>query len=313
MIEPIDGRVGVERPVLSVVVPVLDGGARLIALAEAVARQQAEGGVELLLVDSGSTDGAFNVALRRGPNTRGFRHVATAFDHGLSRQRAASYARGPWIAFLSQDAVPVGRHFLASLRDAAERTGAWGVSARQVPRPGADPLVRSTLERWTPGPASGFSRPVAWAPRRTAGGPPLPCPGAGLCFDNVASLVDAARLRAHPFRPSAFGEDLRWAADVGAAGGTLAYDPRATVEHHHDPNVPEAFDRNRRAHLLLAEDFGVVAVPSLVALLAALPATLDSNRRTAGSRWALRAAPRSAAALVGQWAGARAARLRRGA
>lgn len=298
---------GPTTPAISVVIPCRNGGARLVAVAEALAQQRGLAGpVELLLSDTCSSDGAVSVAARRHGQARIWDISPESFNHGLTRQALAEQARAPLVAFLSQDAVPLGRHYLRRLVAAFEAQAVWGASARQVPGPGADPLIRAMLHRWTP-PADRLPEAtVRWTPTVEAG-PPLPCPGAGLCFDDVASMVRRTRLLEHGFPAAEFGEDLLWAARVARAGGTLAYVADAMVEHHHDPTLIESFRRDAATHALLATHFGQRAVAGPFAALLAVPGAFLSDRRDAGTRWAIRGTPRRLAALTGQWWGARGA------
>src|SRR5690349_18118523 len=84
---------------VSVVVPVLDGARHLDRLLAAI---RAQGDVELLVVDSGSSDGSQSIARR---------HLAAVasidradFQHAATRNLAAERTSGELICFLSQDA-----------------------------------------------------------------------------------------------------------------------------------------------------------------------------------------------------------------
>ena len=291
-------------PACSVVVPVLDGGPRLVALVEAVLSQRITGGVEVLLADSGSRDGATDEARRRGPAVRAF-DVRGPYNHGLVRSALVRAARGPRVALLSQDSVPRTRHYLRRLGAPLDDPSVAGTFARQVARPGADPLVVATLRRWTPPPEQVPRR------RRQLG------PGAALdalpprarirlaAFDNVGSMVRRERVLEVPFPESDFGEDLRWGAEVLRRGWALIYVPEAVTEHHHDPSLWESLRRDRANHAMLRRRFGLHAVAGPVEVLRALPSGLLEDAHEAGPLWALRGVPRRVGALAGQWAGGR--------
>ncbi len=291
---------------VSVVVPCLNAGRRLGDLVAAVRAQRGVGRVELLLADSGSTDGSIEAVA--SADLRLF-DVDGPYDHGVVRTALVRAARAPLVALLSQDAVPHGTDYLARLAGAFDDPDVVGAYARQRPRPGADPLVRASLRRWTPGPDEAGDAPVVR--RRPDGGLGALDPRAAMAtarFDNVGSMVRRDALLELPFPSRPFGEDLAWGAAALEAGHALAYVPTACVEHSHRPTLREAFDRNRVAHRQAAGEFGLVAVPSLTGLVLAWAAGVPGDLRDGGPAWAVRGAPRRAAALLGQYLGAREAR-----
>lgn len=232
--------------------------------------------------------------MRRWPRLRVFDVAPGRFDHGLVRSALVAEARSPLVALFSQDAVPLGAGYLRALAAPFDDERVWGAMARQVPRPGADPGVVATLARWTPdGPTE------VRGPDHPAG------PLARARFDNVGSMVRRGAVRSLPFPPRPFGEDLAWGAAVLEAGGHLAYVPGAVVEHHHDAGLRETYARHRVSHRQAAGEFGQVAVPDLRSAARAWLAGSVGDLRDGGLGWSLRGGPRRAAALLGQWAGAR--------
>ncbi|HCP46279.1 MAG TPA: hypothetical protein DIU15_09565, partial [Deltaproteobacteria bacterium] len=300
-----------QAPRFSVVIPVLNGGERLLQLLKAVFSQTAKGGVEVTVCDSGSTDGAVNEARSRYPSLR-ITHIAPEeYNHGLVRTRLVTEARSDLVALFSQDAVPVGQDYLEQLAEAFKNPDVAGAYARQIPRPGADPLVRANLERWTPslpGETIRLSRLLPGEALEAL----IPLQQMERArFDNVGSMVRRSVILDCPFPARAFGEDLAWGAAVLQRGMSLAYVPSAQVEHHHDPTLREAFHRNFHAHRQAASEFGHLAVPSLrdaaSAVVLGLPTDLAS-----GPQWMVRGLPRRAMSLLGQWAGGRKGRKSRG-
>ncbi len=286
------------RPRFSVAVPVLNGGPRLLTLLAAAERPD----VELLVADSGSTDGAVQEAMARFPRLRVWDVPAGTFDHGRTRSVLVRAARAPLVALFSQDAVPLSTEYLDRLARPFADPSVVGATARQVPRPGAGPLTAATLRRWTPPGAEHVVLrlgPQAW----TELSPPEQL---ALCrFDNVASMVRRATVVERPFPERPFGEDLAWAAGVIRDGLALAYVPTAVVEHHHDPSLRQRFERHRIAHEQVSREFGQVSVPSLRALPGALAGSLRRDAKEVGLRGAVAAGPQRLVELLGQWAGAR--------
>src|SRR3954452_19692806 len=94
-------------PSVSVVVPVKDGALYLQELLEAVLaqREAAPDGLDVLVIDSGSTDGS--VAIARAAGVRVLEIDPTTFGHGRTRNLGAEETSGDVIAYLTQDATPL--------------------------------------------------------------------------------------------------------------------------------------------------------------------------------------------------------------
>jgi len=294
-----------------VVIPVLDGGPRLGTLLDALARQRTDRAVELVVVDSGSTDGSRERVLAAG--ARLFQVDGAAFGHGRTRNAAMERCRARRVVLLTQDAVPRDETFLESLAAPLDADASLaGTYARQVPPRGMDPLVAATLERWTPPgadqrqgalTAAEFHRlPAAERVRRCR-------------FDHVAACLRRRVWEQHPYRDVPFGEDALWAREVLLAGHDLLYVAGAVVEHAHSGGARAAFRRDRAAHEMLARHFGLRTVPHPAAALAAWFAGWGSDWRDLARQRVpgrdrpaglVRGARRRAGALAGQYLGGRA-------
>jgi rhamnosyltransferase len=269
--------------------------------------QQLEGGLELLAVDSGSTDGS--LAILEAHRARVVRVPPASFDHGGTRNLAASQARGPIVVFLSQDALPADDRFVRTLVEPLEADPRLaGVFARQVPRAEADPLTRRDLAAWV----AGRTEPRAVFLPVAAGLAHLsPLERHRLqAFDDVASAVRRDVLLAHPFAPSRFGEDVEWAQRVLHLGFGIGYVPEAVVVHSHSRSARGLFRRNYLGHRVLHRLFGLRTIPDVPHLLrasaGAVATDLATLAREGASASAWLAAPAQAlAASYGQYRGAR--------
>ena len=96
---------------ISVVIPVKDGGADLVRCLEAIARQRVDDDVEVVVVDSGSRDGS--AARARSFGARVHEIPAEEFHHGRTRNLGAELARGDTLVFTSQDAYAADDLWLA--------------------------------------------------------------------------------------------------------------------------------------------------------------------------------------------------------
>ena len=130
---------------ISVVIPVKDGGADLVRCLDAIARQQVDDEVEVVIVDSGSTDGSVEIARARGARVHEI--PPEEFNHGRTRNLGAELANGDVLVFTSQDAFAADERWLSRLV-APLRSGRTvaGVYGRQLPHEDATPPERYFLD-----------------------------------------------------------------------------------------------------------------------------------------------------------------------
>src|SRR5438309_8102278 len=97
-------------PVISVVIPVKDGGPGLVRCLDGVRSQATDEPVEIVVVDSGSADGSVEAARAAGAEV--YEIPPHRFSHGAARNLGAARASGEILVFLSQDAVPADPQWL---------------------------------------------------------------------------------------------------------------------------------------------------------------------------------------------------------
>ena len=249
---------------VSVVIPTWNGGPRFARLLEILADQDFDEGFELVVIDSGSTDGTREAARDAGARVEVI--DKSTFNHGRTRNLGISMTSGAVIALLTQDAVPIGPDYLSSLVRPFERANVSGAYARQYPRPDCDPILAERLRQWS----ASRDTPVlqVLAPGDAAAAESLftqlpPIERYLSCiFDNVASAVRRSAWEQHPFPERSFGEDVAWAREVLLAGGAIAYEPGAAVEHSHRIDMVREFKRLYCDHRNLYDLFGLRNVPT---------------------------------------------------
>jgi rhamnosyltransferase len=264
-------------PQITVLLRTLDAGGDLPPLMSRLLEQTLKP-LEILVVDSGSTDGTRQRAVDAGARVVDI--APGDFTHARSTNLGFREARGEIVAMLSQDALPVSPAWLETLvapllRD--ETTAA--AFGRQLARPGYYPLERWELERCYP----------------DRGEP-------AVVYSNVNSAARRRDWEETPFPGDVlFAEDRFWALGRMRLGRRIAYVPEAVVLHSHAYSLGGVYRRCRAEAEAKRRREGY-AEPWRILLTAWPKQTLADARRLAaegqGRRW-----PHAALYRFAQFAG----------
>ncbi|HEY7074259.1 MAG TPA: glycosyltransferase [Solirubrobacteraceae bacterium] len=226
-------------PAVTVAIPVLNGGRLLEDVLDAVCAQRVDRPLDVLVADSGSSDGSPTVARRRGATVV----PVPRFSHGGTRNLLMERAAGAHVAFLSQDAVPADDRWLARLLDCFDLADDVAlVYGRYVPRPGASHMVARELRDWfaSLSPDGGVRLDRGPAPAELT---------STTFFTDANGCVARSAWQRVPFRDVPYAEDHMLAVDMLGAGYAKAFQPAAAVLHSHDyPPLDQfrrAFDEGR--------------------------------------------------------------------
>jgi rhamnosyltransferase len=239
---------------VTVAVPVLNGGPMFEQLLSAVRSQELDRPVELLVADSGSSDGSRERAEAAG--ARMLDVQPGTFSHGGTRNLLAREAAGTHVAFLTQDSVPADEQWLQRLLDGFELASDVAlVFGPYRARAGASTMTRRELE--------GFF--WSFSPDGLPRVDRVDSPQNGSGLGRTAWFTDANGCLARtawehvPFREVPYAEDHVLARDMLSAGYAKAYHPDAVVIHSHEYSPLTLFRRCFDEWRALREVHGHVA------------------------------------------------------
>lgn len=200
-------------------------GALVGATLKALYDQVYPGRVEVIHIDSGSTDNTVTQIQAWQP-TKLIRIRAEEYVPGVVLNRGMREARSEWVVFLNSDAEPANRRWLSGLIEATSSKAKLGAAfSRQVPRPDCQAVYARDYDR-------------CFGPQRESAG-----------WDNFFSMVSCVVNRCawedQPFREDLqYAEDDEWSRRLKAHGWGISFAPDSVVIHSHNYTLREAYKRS---------------------------------------------------------------------
>jgi rhamnosyltransferase len=244
--------------VVTVAIPVLNGERYLAEVTSAVRGQEIDREVELIVLDSGSTDRSLEIAGAAG--ARVIQIPPSDFSHGGARNMIMEVAKGSHVAFLTQDATPADERWLGKLLegfDLAEDVAL--VFGPYIPRPGASHMVerefRDFFGSFAPGDRPVIQRldldPAGRASYRRS-------PSPLTFFTDANGCVARWAWERIPYRDVSYAEDQLLASEMIELGFAKVFRPDAGVYHSHEYGPIELFRRCFDEWRALREVYGHV-------------------------------------------------------
>ena len=259
---------------ISIIIPTYNGGGIFARCLEKIGRQAYTGPVQLIVVDSGSTDGTAELAGEAGALVR--RIDQEKFHHAGTRNDALPLAQFDQVVYMVQDAIPCADTWLVDLEKSLVENGVAAVYAEQIPRDDASPSARFETESIQYGRGQ---EPVIQALDSYERFQRMPYHEAyrAIGLDNICAIYRKELLVKTPFPEVDFAEDLAWALKNLLMGHKILYQPAIKIRHSHNRSPGYAFKRQvvnsfwcARIMGRVEKDLSFVTVKDLMALTRAL-------------------------------------------
>ena len=240
-------------PSISVVIPVLNESAKIDRCLQGILQQSVDVD-EILVLDSGSTDGTQDMA-QKYPKTRVIDIAPGTFNHGGTRNIGVKEATSDLVLMTVGDAWAYDDQWIQLMLDCLEPDIA-AVCGMQCTAPEPD---TNPIEWFSP-----ISTPQAEVHQVESSNALREASQSELQrlahWDDVTALYRRSTLLELPFPVTPYGEDIIWKFNALRHGLKLAYHPGARVFHHH-LETPENLSKKTRAILALRfQTFGLLPV-----------------------------------------------------
>ncbi|KAA0678252.1 glycosyltransferase [Roseomonas genomospecies 6] len=247
-------------PKASVMIPTWNAGPLFHEVLASVQQQRTPWPFEILVIDSGSTDGTAEFARDAGVMFHAI--PQREFGHGRTRNLGVEMSNGDFVAFITQDAKPFDEFWLYNLVTVLEHfpkgAGAFG---RHVAWPNASPFVKRDMDRHfqmfgnNPLQVSKYDDLERWNTQD------LDFRRFLHFYSDNNSCLRRSVWKDIPLPDVEFGEDQVWADRIIREGYSKIYVPSAVVYHSHDYNPTETMERSKTEALFFKKYFGYDTAP----------------------------------------------------
>lgn len=228
------GELGAGLPTASIIIRCYNEIEHIGRVLDMVGRQ-ARNDYEIIVVDSGSTDGTLELVERQDVRLL---HIAKEdFSFGRSLNMGCEAAAGEYLVFLSAHCYPIHEMWLEKLLEGFTAPEIAAVYGRQRGVPGKSPFSEQQILR-------------RWFPDKSV------IPQEEPFLNNANCAVRRSVWEEHHYDEDLPGlEDVAWANEVTSKGWKVAYKADATVHHLHDESRSQTRHRYQREAITFQQVF----------------------------------------------------------
>ena len=253
---------------ISIIIPTKNAGDEFDNCLSSISTQKTKYKYEVIVIDSGSTDNTLKF-IAKYPIWL-IKIEPEEFGHGKTRNFGARLAKGNYLVYMTQDAIPANENWLDSLAKNMEQDKEIaGVYSRNLPKLGCSPSeARYIAKAW------GDKREIKEITEYKRHYKKI------VFFSNISSCIRKDVWEKFPFSENLImAEDQDWSKRVLGAGYKIIYEPKSVVYHSHTYSLKQLFKRYfdaGTAHKQVFRDNNNVCLP-LIPLFAMAVTILDLN------------------------------------
>ena len=250
---------------VSVIIPTKNAGDKFKNIIDMVLQQDVPWSYEVLVIDSGSTDGTFEYCEAK-EGIRTHQIPACEFGHGKTRNLAISLTEGEFVVLITHDALPKDKKWLYELVASVDQDpGIAGSFGRHEAYSHDGPFIARDLKMHFDNFLNWPSTVVRLEDKERYDIDP------GYrqflhFFSNNNSCIRRKVWEEIPFPDVDFAEDQIWAKNVIEAGYSKAYSEKAVVYHSHNFGIWEQGKRSFDESYALCRLFGYKLCPTIAHL-----------------------------------------------
>jgi rhamnosyltransferase len=187
--------------------------------------QDFDGEIELIVIDSGSSDGSIDI-IRESGRARLIQIPLGTYVPGVVLNQGAREATHDWIVYLNADATPVGRDWLVNLLKPCVANPKFGAAfSRQIPRPDCHAVFAHDYDR-------------CFGPERES-------KDWEHFFSMVSSVTHKSVLEKVPIREDLqYAEDDEWTRRLVKNGYEVLYAIDSVAMHSHNYTLRQSYKRS---------------------------------------------------------------------
>jgi rhamnosyltransferase len=237
---------------ISVIIPVKNEALKIRKCIEGILSQTVQV-LEIIILDSGSTDGTIEIA-EEYPLVKMIHIPAGEFNHGETRNAGIRQARGDYVLLTVGDAVSVNNQWIEHLLSGFDDEKVACVYGQQIvpheldknPMEWFFPVSKPKMEKFFAGSVNKFKALSPIEKLRHCS------------IDDVTAMYRKDLHQLFPFKKVTYSEDVIWGRDAQMNGYSLVFNPFAKVYHYHKTNPAFDFKRTFIVHFFNYTTFNLI-------------------------------------------------------
>ncbi len=237
---------------VSIIIPTKNGESTLKQCLLGISNQTYNN-VEVIIVDSGSTDDTLTIA-SSFPFVKIHQIDPNEFNHGTTRNLGVSFATGELILMTVQDAYPVNNYWIEQMLLHFQDDSVVGVCGQQVVPHDSNKNPHEWFRPYSVPKPKYVQFTCTHSIKKITSKELYDITG----WDNVNAMYKKSYLLDNPFEKVSFGEDMVWAKNAILNGHKIVYDYSCRVFHYHHSTIEYTYKRTFTTKFFVYKNFKLI-------------------------------------------------------